>query len=83
MAKRIQQESGEERVTAKSLPMMNLVSRCSERTPDVLASNASESPGKTRHESQFPLSSRNEQHYSTERPVVDAYSSSYPEWTVD
>ena len=32
--------------------MMNLVSRCSERTPDVLASTASESPVKTRHESQ-------------------------------
>ena len=36
--------------------MMNLVSRCSERTPDVLASTASESPVKTRHESQSPLS---------------------------
>ena len=38
-------------------PMMNLVSRCSERTPDVLASTASENPGTIRHESQFPLSS--------------------------
>ena len=47
----------EERVAAKSKPMMNLVSRCSERTPDVLPSTASESPGKTRHESQFPLNS--------------------------
>ena len=28
----------------------------------MLASTASESPGKTRHESQFPLSSRTEQH---------------------
>ena len=46
MAKRMQQDSGEERVTAKSKPMMNLVSRCSERNPDVLASTASESPGK-------------------------------------
>ena len=33
------------KVTAKSKPMMNLVSRCSERTPDVVASTASESPG--------------------------------------
>ena len=33
MAKRSQQDSGEKRVTAKSKPMMNLVSRCSERTP--------------------------------------------------
>ena len=53
MSKRTQKDSGEERITAKSKPMMNLVSRCSERTPDVLASTASKSPGKTRHESQF------------------------------
>ena len=46
MSKRTQKDSGEERVTAKSKPMMNLVSRCSERTPDVLPSTASESPGK-------------------------------------
>ena len=44
MSKRTQEESGEERVTAKSKPMMNLVSRCSERTPNVLPSTASESP---------------------------------------
>ena len=43
MAKRSQQDSGEERVTAKSRPMMNLVSRCSDRSPDVLPSTASES----------------------------------------
>ena len=83
MSKRTQKDSGEERVTAKSKPMMNLVSRCSERTPDVLASTASESPVKTRHESQFPLSSRTEQHHRTGRPVEDAYSSSYSEWNVD
>ena len=33
MSKRTQRDSGEERVTAKSKRMMNLVSRCSERTP--------------------------------------------------
>ena len=44
MSKRTQKESGEERVTAKSRPLMNLVSRCSERTLDVLASIASEKP---------------------------------------
>ena len=71
------------RVTAKSKPMMNLVSRCSERTPDVLASTASESPGKTRHESQLPLTSWNEQHQRTGRPVLDACSSSYSEWNAD
>ena len=45
MSKKTQKDSGEERVTAKSKPMMNLVSRCSERTPDVLPSTAPESPG--------------------------------------
>ena len=63
--------------------MMNLVSRCSVRTPDVLASTASKSPGKTRHESQQALSSWNEQHQRTGSPVEDACSSSYSEWTAD
>ena len=93
MSKRTQEDAGEERVTAKSKPMMNLVSRCSERTPDMLPSIASESPGKTRHESQFPLSPQTEQHRRTERPVVCsqradqpvvcALSSSYSEWNAD
>ena len=48
----------------------------------MLPSTASESPEKTRHESQFPLSSRTEQHHRTWRPVVGAYSSSYSEWNV-
>ena len=62
---------------------MNLVSRSSERNPDVLLFIALESLGKTRHESQFPLSSRIEEHQRTRRPVEDAYSSSYSEWNVD
>ena len=65
MSKRTQKDAGEERVTAKSKSVTNLVSRCSERTPDVLASTASESPGKTRHESQLLLGSWNEQHQRT------------------
>ena len=44
MSKRTQEDAGERRVTAKSKPMMNLVSRCSVRNPNVLASTASESP---------------------------------------
>ena len=72
MSKRIQQDSGEERATAKSKPMMNLVSRCSEMTPVVLPSTASESPGKTRHESQSPLSLQTEKCDRTGRPVLDA-----------
>ena len=46
MSKSTQEDAGEERVTAKSKPMMNLVSRCSVRNTNVLASTASESRGK-------------------------------------
>ena len=42
MSKRIQEDAGEERVTAKSKPMTNLVSSCRVRDPTVLASTASE-----------------------------------------
>ena len=83
VSKRTQKDAGEERVTAKSKPMMNLVSRCSVRNPDVLASTASESLGKTRYESQIPLSSWTEQQPRTGRLVMDAYSSSYSEWNTD
>ena len=69
MLKRTQNYSGDERVTAKSKPRMNLVSRCSARTPDVLPSIASESPGKTRHESQSSLSLQTEKHERTGRPA--------------
>ena len=65
MSKRTQEDSGEERITAKSKPMMSLVSRCSERTPDVLPCTAPQNPVNTRHESQFPLSSRTEEHLRT------------------
>ena len=50
MAKRIQQESGEERVTAKSRPMMNLTARM----PTVVSSSTSSSPVKTWYEYQDP-----------------------------
>ena len=49
----------------------------------MLASTASESLGKTRYESQLPLSSWNEQHLRTWRLVKDAYSSSFSEWNGD
>ena len=42
MAKRLQQDSGEERVTAKSRPMMNLIAR----TPSHFSSSTSVSPGR-------------------------------------
>ena len=50
MAKRSQQDSGEERVTAKSRPMMNLIAR----TPSFVSSSTSVSPGKKHYGSQDP-----------------------------
>ena len=49
----------------------------------MLASIASESPGKTKSESQVPLSSWNEQQPKTVRPVMGASSSDYSEWNID
>ena len=46
-------------------------------------STASESPEKTRQESQSLLSQQTEQHLRTGRPVVYSHSSSYSEWNVD
>ena len=46
-------------------------------------STASESPEKTKHESQSPLSPQTEDHHRTGRHVKDAHSSSYSEWNVD
>ena len=45
MAKRAQQGSGEERVTAKSRPLMNLTARM----PSVVSSSTSSNPGRTWH----------------------------------
>ena len=83
MSKRTQEDASKERVTAKSMPKMNLVSRCRVRDPIVLASTASESPEKTRFESQLPRSSWNEQQPRTERPVMGASSSDYSAWKND
>ena len=52
------------------------------RDPNVLASTASESPGKIRQESQNPLSPQAEKYDRTGRPVLYAYSSSYSAWNV-
>ena len=83
MSKRTQKDAGEDRVTAKSKPMMNLVSRCRVMDPTVLASIASESLEKTRSESQLPLSSWNEQQPRTGRLVMGASSSNNSEWYID
>ena len=72
MSKRTEEDAGEERVTGKSKPMMNLVSPYSVRDPNVIASTASERPGKTKSERQnVPL------------PVIGASSSNYLEWNID
>ena len=49
----------------------------------MLASTASGSLGKTRHESQILLSSWNEQQPRTGRPVLDVCSSNYSECNTD
>ena len=49
---------------------MNLIARSSDRAPAVLSSTASESPGKTRQESQTPLSPQVEMDDRMGRPVV-------------
>ena len=67
MSERTQEDAGEESVTAKSKPMMNLVSRYSARDPTLLTSTASESPRRTESERQdVPLSSWNERQPRTE-----------------
>ena len=53
MAKRFQQDSGEERVTAKSKLMMNLIAR----TPSAVSSSPSLSPRKRRYGNQDPWKS--------------------------
>ena len=84
MSKRTPEDAGEERVTAKSKPMMNLVSRYSVKDPNVLASTAWESSGKTKSESQnVPVSSLNVQQTSTGRPVLGASSSNCSVWNHD
>ena len=50
VAKRSQQDSGEERVTAKSKPMMNLTARM----PSIVSSSTSSNPGRTSYGYQDP-----------------------------
>ena len=84
MSKRTQEDASKEGVTAKSKPMMNLVSRCRVRDPTVLASTASENPENTKSESQkVPLISLNVQLTGTRKPVLGASSSNSSEWNTD
>ena len=96
MSKRTQENAGEERVTAKSRPIMSLIAR----TPSTLSSSASESPGKKSYESQSPWSAKAEKYDGTGQPVVgrdlshepvhhhkqfveSSYSARYSEWDND
>ena len=95
MSKRTQEESSEERVTAKSRPMMSLIARA----PSTLSCSASESLGKRSYESQSPLRMQAEKYDRTEKPVVgrdtshepghhhrifeSTYSASYSGWDDD
>ena len=96
MSRRTQKESGEERVAAKSRPMMNLIARSSERAPSAPSFSSSGGLGKTRQENQRPLSAEAEMYDRTEKHVVcrdtshechrlveKAHSSSYSEWNID
>ena len=65
MSKRTQKESGEERVTAKSRPMMSLIARA----PSTLSSSALESPGKRSCESQSPWSAKAKIYHNMVKPV--------------
>ena len=75
---------------------MNLIARSSERSPSALSSTSSQSPVKTRYESQSTLSMQAEKYDRTVKPVVcrdtsherrrpveNAHSSSYSEWNAD
>ena len=64
IAKRSQQDSGGERVTAKSRPMMNLVAR----TPSHVSSSTSVSPEKRSYGSQDPWNSFAEKEERSGRP---------------
>ena len=66
MAKRSQQDSVGERVTAKSRPVMNLIAR----VPSNVSSSTSVSPWKRSYGNQDPWSMNAEQEERPERPVV-------------
>ena len=72
MEKRAQQGSGEERVTAKSRPMMNLTARM----PSVVSSSTSSNPGRTSYGYQDPGKSvaSDDRSAKPEKPSPPGYS---------
>ena len=93
MAKRLQQDSGEERVTAKSRPMMTLIAR----VPSKKSSSISESPGRRSYGNQNPWSAKAEREdrpgqsvvgsdpktasdYYHEQSIESSFSARYSKW---
>ena len=93
MAKRVQQDSGEERVTAKSQPMMSHIAR----VPSNVSSSTSVSPEKGSYGNQNPWSTNAEKeegsgrpdvgtdqktasHYHHEQSVESSFSARYSKW---
>ena len=94
MAKRLQQDSGAERVTAKSRPMMNLIAKA----PSNVSSSTSVSPVKRSYGNQNPWSTIAEKeegsgrpdigidrkkasdHYSHEQIIERSFSARYSKW---
>ena len=72
MAKRAQQDSGEERVTAKSRPLMNLTARM----PSVVSSSTSSDPGRTSYGYEDPGKSvaSDDRSGKPDRPSPPGYS---------
>ena len=66
MAKRLQQDSGEERVTAKSRPMMSLIAR----VPSNVSSSTSVSPGTRSFGNQNPWSTIAQKEEGSGRPDI-------------
>ena len=66
MAKRLQQDSGDERVTAKSRPMMSLIARA----PSNVSSSTSVSPVKRSYGNQNPWSTIPEKEEGSGRPDI-------------
>ena len=69
MAKRLQQDSGEERVTAKSRPMMSLIAG----VPSNVSSLTSVSPGKRSYGNQDPWSTNAEKEERPGRPDIGSH----------
>ena len=76
MSKILQQDSGEERVTAKSRPMMSLIATA----PSNLSSSTSESPGKRSYGNQDPWSAKAEREEGTQQPVVGSDQKTVPDY---